>query len=123
MPQHKKYCFSEQVNTYEHSGTLLKHDHKNFFSSVMVPGAMEANKASGKKQNLRISNIKSMKAPGKTFWETRKSKETFIQTSQAKLRLATINVRTLVGGYIEVMETVGKKESRCSDFARSALQQ
>ena len=76
---------------------------------VLVPGALEANKATRKKQSLERSNIKSMKAPGKTLGKTRKLEETFIQKSQANLRLESINVRILVGKSAEVTETVGRR--------------
>ena len=76
---------------------------------MLVPGALEANKATGKTQSLRISNITPTTALGKTLRETRKLEETLIRTSQAKLRLATINVVTLVGGSAEVAETVGRR--------------
>ena len=49
-----------------------------------------------------------MIAPGKTLWETMKLEETVIQKSQAKLRVATINVRTLVGRSAKVKKTVGR---------------
>ena len=47
-----------------------------------------------------------MSAFRKTLWDTRKLEETLIRKSQAKLRLATINVVTLVGRSAEVTETV-----------------
>ena len=45
----------------------------------------------------------------KTLWETWKLEETLMRKSQAKLILASINVRILVGIRAEVMETVGRR--------------
>ena len=50
-----------------------------------------------------------MTAPAKTLWETRKLEETLMRKSQAKLRLATNNVGTLIGKNAEVTETVGSR--------------
>ena len=82
---------------------------KDFYcSSLLDPETLEAHKATRKKQNLEISNIKFMTAPGKTNWEIKKLEETLIRKSHAKLRLATITVGTLVGRSARVTETVGK---------------
>ena len=50
-----------------------------------------------------------MTVPGKSSHKARKLEETLIQTSHAKLRLATINVRTLVGRNADVTKTVERR--------------
>ena len=78
--------------------------------SVLVHGALEANKATGKKRSLRINNIKSVTNPVKTLRETRKLKETLIPTSLSKFRVATVIVQTLVVRNADVTETVGRRK-------------
>ncbi len=74
------------------------------------PRAWRANKASRKKLNLKASMDKLMTSPGKTFKETRQIDNILTRKSQAKIRLATVNVGSLVGRSVEVVETLGRRK-------------
>ncbi len=69
---------------------------------------MEGYKTSRKKLNLKASKDKLMTSPGKTFKETRQIDNILTRKPQAKLRLATVNVGSLVGRSAEVVETLGR---------------
>ena len=70
---------------------------------------VRANRVTRKKLSLLGSKIGTMKTCGKAVLETKRTDNT-IQKPQAKLRLATVNVGTLVGRAGEVVETAGRRK-------------
>jgi len=75
-------------------------------SSMLGPRAWRANKVSRKKLTLKASKVKLMTSAGKTFKEIRQIDNILTRKPQAKLRLATANVGSLVGRSAEVVETL-----------------
>ena len=51
-----------------------------------------------------------MTYPGKAPWETRKTEENLTRRSEAKLKLATVNVETMVQGKAKVKETIRRRQ-------------
>jgi len=51
-----------------------------------------------------------MTAPGKLISETRKLEAHLIRKSHTKLRLATVNIGTMIGRSAEVTEMVGRRQ-------------
>ena len=71
--------------------------------------AQGANKATRRKLSLKAIKIKLMTS-GKTLKKPRKTKDSLSQKSQAKLRLATVNVGSLVRTSAEVTESNGRRQ-------------
>ena len=75
-------------------------------SSVLAPRVQRANRATRKKLNIETDKVKSMTTPVKAPWESRRIEENLARKSQVKLRLATVNVGSMVGRSAEVTETI-----------------
>jgi len=59
---------------------------------------------------LKASKDKLKTSPEKTFKETKQIDNILTRKPQAKLRLATVNVGSLVGRSAEVIETLGRRK-------------
>ena len=81
----------------------------NYGSSSLDPRVMRANRATRKKHSLLGSKVGIMTTSGKTNLQTKRT-DNSIRKPQAVLRLATINVGTLVGRAAEVVETAGRRK-------------
>ena len=102
---------------------LTKEDKLFLCSSVLAPRAQRANRATRKKLNIETGKVKSMTTPVKAPWESWSIEGNLARKSQVKLRLATVNVGSMVGRSAEVTETIGRRsvdvvalqEVRCSN--------
>jgi len=77
-------------------------------SSALAPRAKRANRATRKKPNRERSKTDEMTAAGKTNKETSQP-DVSVRKPQMTLRMATVNVGTLVGRGAEVAETLGRR--------------
>ena len=88
---------------------LTKENKLFLCSSVLAPRVPRANRATRKKLNIETDKVKSMTTPVKTPWESRRIEGNLAGKSQVKLRLATVNVGSMVGRSAEVTETIGRR--------------
>ena len=65
-------------------------NHSHQSSSLLAPSAT-------RKLNLKTNKVELMTSMGKTTWNATKIKENLTQKSEAKLRLATVSIETMVG--------------------------
>ena len=66
-------------------------------SSVLAPTVQRANRATRNKLNIETDKVKSMTTSVKAPWESRWIEGNLAGNSQVKLRLATVNVSSVVG--------------------------
>ena len=78
-------------------------------SSVLALRVQWANSATRKKLNIETDKVKSMTTPVKAPWESRRIDGNLAGKSQFKLRLAKVNVDSMVGRSAEVTETIGRR--------------
>ena len=76
---------------------LTKENKLFLFFSVLAPRVQRANKATKKKLNIETDKVKSMTTSVKAPWKFRRMEENLARKSQVKLRLATVNVGSMVG--------------------------
>ena len=72
--------------------------------------AQGVDKAPRKKLSLKVIKVKLMTYSRKILRETRATENILTQNPQAKHRLATVNVCTLVGRSAEVTEIIGRRQ-------------
>ena len=75
----------------------------------MAPRVQRANRATRKKLNIETDKVKLMTTPAKAPWESRRIEGNLAGKSQVKLRLATVNVGSMVGRSAEVTETIERR--------------
>ena len=85
---------------------LTKENKLFLCSSVLAPRVQRENRATRKKLNIETDKVKSMTTPVKTLRESRRIEGNLAGKSQIKLRLATVNVGSMVGRSAEVTETI-----------------
>ena len=74
---------------------------------MLDPRVERANRATRKKLNIETDKAKSMTTPVEAPWESRRIEGNLAGKSQVKLlRLATVNVCSMVGRSAEVTETI-----------------
>ena len=78
-------------------------------SSVLAPRVLRANRVTRKKPNMKMSKVKPMTTAGKAPWESSGVEEKLTRKSQAKFRMATVNVGSMVGRSAEVTERLGRR--------------
>ena len=66
-------------------------------------------KLSRKKLNIETDKVKSITTPVKALRESRRIEGNLTRKSQVKLRLAMVNVGSMVGRSVEVTETIGRR--------------
>ena len=84
---------------------LIKENKLFLCSSVLARRVQRANRATRKKLNIETDKVKSMTTPVKAPWKFRRIEGNLAGKSQVKLRLATVNVGSMVGRSAEVTET------------------
>ena len=88
---------------------LTKENKLFLCSSVLAPRVRRANRATRKNLNIETDKVKSMTTPVKAPPESRRIEGNLAGKSQVKLRLATVNVGSMVGRSAEVTETIGRR--------------
>ena len=88
---------------------LTKENKLFLCSSVLAPRVQRTKRATKKKLNIETDKVKSMTTPVKAPWESRRIEGNLAGKSQVKLRLATVNVDSMVGRSAEVTETIRRK--------------
>ena len=77
--------------------------------SVLTTRVQKANRATRKKLNIETDKVKSMTTPVKAPRESSRIEGNLAKKSQVKLRLATVNVGSMVGRNAEVTEIIGRR--------------
>ena len=88
---------------------LTKENKLFLCSSVLAPRVQRANRATRKKLNIETNKVKSITTPVKDPWESRRIEGNLTRKSQVKLRLAKVNVGSMVGRSAKVTETIERR--------------